>query len=132
MKEYDQIMEKAIELWIKQAKHDLEMAEKSISIQGFDVCAFLSQQAVEKYLKALYLKTKNELPPKTHLLDVLGEKLNLPKEIMDDLYELTEDYFSSRYPDILDQVPYEAYDKELAEEKLKTAKIVVNWIIKKL
>jgi len=32
--------------WIKQALHDLEMAHKNISIEGYDIAAFLSHQAV--------------------------------------------------------------------------------------
>ena len=37
---------------IKQAKRDLENDRKNISIEGYEVAAFLSEQAVEKYLKA--------------------------------------------------------------------------------
>ena len=39
--------------WIKQALHDLEMADKNISIEGYDIAAFLSHQAVEKLFKGL-------------------------------------------------------------------------------
>ncbi len=39
--------------WFKQACHDLEMAEKNISIRGYDISAFLAHQAVEKLLKAV-------------------------------------------------------------------------------
>ena len=53
-------MSKQIALkWFKQTRYDLEMAEKNISIKGYDVSAFLAHQAVEKLLKAiLVLKAK--------------------------------------------------------------------------
>jgi HEPN domain-containing protein len=34
--------------WYKQACHDLEMAEKNIEIEGYDVTAFLLQHAEEE------------------------------------------------------------------------------------
>jgi HEPN domain-containing protein len=41
--------------WTKQAEHDFAMAQKIIDEGGYDTCAFLCQQAVEKYLKALFI-----------------------------------------------------------------------------
>lgn len=41
--------------WLKQAFHDLEMAEKNITIEGYDITAFLSHQAIEKLLKVLFI-----------------------------------------------------------------------------
>ncbi|MFA4905491.1 MAG: HEPN domain-containing protein [Candidatus Margulisiibacteriota bacterium] len=38
--------------WIRQADHDLKMAKSILEDGGYDICAFLCQQAVEKYLKA--------------------------------------------------------------------------------
>ena len=53
--------------WFKQAKHDLEMAEKIISIEGYDVSAFLAHQSIEKLFKAIFA-LKGRKIPKTHLL----------------------------------------------------------------
>ena len=61
--------------WIKQALHDLEMAEKNISIEGFDVAAFLSHQAIEKLLKALLI-LKGEKIPRIHYIDELAGRLS--------------------------------------------------------
>jgi len=48
-------MNKEISLkWLKQAQHDLDIAQKNISIGGFDTAAFLSHQSVEKLLKAIF------------------------------------------------------------------------------
>jgi HEPN domain-containing protein len=58
-------MNKTARIWILQALHDLEMAEKNLTISGFDVAAFLCHQAVENLLKAL-IAAKGEEIPKIH------------------------------------------------------------------
>jgi len=45
------------DLWLKAAKHDLRWAEGSLKLKEYAGVCFLSQQVVEKSLKAfLYLK----------------------------------------------------------------------------
>jgi HEPN domain-containing protein len=63
--------------WMDQALHDLDMAERNLSIEGYDVAAFLSHQAVEKLLKGI-IAGKGERVPKTHYIDELGRSLDLP------------------------------------------------------
>jgi HEPN domain-containing protein len=47
-------MNKEIALkWLKQAKPDLEIAEKNTSIGGYDIAAFLSHQPIEKTMKKI-------------------------------------------------------------------------------
>ena len=41
--------------WLKQALHDLDLAQKNLGIEGYDIAAFLSHQSVEKLLKALII-----------------------------------------------------------------------------
>lgn len=115
-------MNKAIAYkWFKQANHDLLMAEKNITIGGFDVAAFLAQQAVEKLLKSIFALEGKEIP-KIHFIDDLSRQLGLSKEIMEDVLDLTADYTFSRYPDVADHVPFEAYNEEIAQEKVEKAK----------
>lgn len=109
--------------WYKQAKHDLEMAEKVISIGGYDISAFLSHQSIEKLLKAIFA-LKGKRIPKTHFIDELAKELNLDNEVINFVYDLTVDYTFSRYPDVGDHVPYEEYSEEIANEKLMIAKNV--------
>lgn len=107
--------------WIKQALHDLEIAEKVISIQGYDVSAFLAHQSVEKLLKAIFL-IKGKKAPKSHYIDELARELKLAKELIDLSSELSADYTFARYPDVIDNVPYEEYNEDIALEKVKIAK----------
>lgn len=115
-------MKKVVALkWLKQALHDLEMAEKNIAIGGYDIAAFLSHQSVEKLLKAIFA-IKGRKVPKTHFIDELALELKLEKELIDAVSELTADYTFSRYPDVAERVPCEEYNEEIANEKVKIAK----------
>ena len=106
--------------WLKQALHDLRMAEKNIEIEGYDVAAFLAHQAIEKLLKAIFAARGAKIP-KTHYIDELARELGIEQEISDSISELTIDYTFSRYPDVSELVPYEAYNEEIAREKVKIA-----------
>lgn len=109
--------------WLKQALHDLEMAERSIGIEGYDISAFLSHQAVEKLLKAVFAMEGKEFPW-IHYIDELAHELKVSEEAMSHILALTGDYTLARSPDVSDEVPYEQYDKEIAEEKVESAKKV--------
>ncbi|HDD71587.1 MAG TPA: HEPN domain-containing protein, partial [Candidatus Aenigmarchaeota archaeon] len=60
------------ENWWKQALEDLDSAKKNLKIKKYYLVAFLSQQAAEKALKALFIELKRRLQPKTHNLIRLG------------------------------------------------------------
>jgi HEPN domain-containing protein len=109
--------------WFQQASHDLEMAEKNIEIEGYDVASFLAHQALEKLLKCILILEGTNFP-KTHKLDRLAELLGLPLGIIDKILDLTEDYTFSRYPDASIEIPYLQYDSEISERKVGIAKEV--------
>lgn len=113
--------------WIKQALHDLEMAEKNIGIEGYDVAAFLSHQSVEKLLKGLVAYSGQPVP-KTHFIDELGRTLHLPDEILECIMDLSADYQFSRYPDISDSIPFEQYNETLARQRIASAKKVFDHV----
>lgn len=121
-------MNEEINKWVKQAGHDLLMAKNIIDDGGYDTCAFLCQQAVEKYLKALYIIEKKKAPPRIHYLDELGKELDTPDNIMQLLKELSSDYMVTRYPDAGTMAPCEEYSLEDAENRLQSARTVIGWI----
>ncbi len=124
-------MNKEIALkWFKQSLHDLEMAEKNIKIQGYDIAAFLAHQAVEKLLKSIFA-IEGKTIPKTHYIDELANKLGLDNDLIDDVIDLTVDYTFARYPDIADHIPYEEYDESIATEKVEKAKKIFEVLKKK-
>jgi HEPN domain-containing protein len=114
--------------WFKQADHDLQMAKSIIEDGGYDTCAFLCQQAVEKYLKALYIHKNQKNPPKTHHLDELAKVLSCPEDILDIARELSSDYMISRYPDAATLAPYEEYTGSDAQSKIAKAEKAIKWV----
>lgn len=107
--------------WVRQALHDLEMAEKNIDIDGYDIAAFLSHQSVEKLFKGLIALSGHPVP-KSHYIDELGVSFHLPDDIFECVIDLSGDYQFSRYPDISDSIPFEQYDETLALERVNSAK----------
>ena len=121
-------MRKEVERLILQARRDLENARKNIEIEAYEVAAFLSHQAVEKYLKGAWIQKKRARPPATHYLRELGAGLGIPKRLMAHLNFLNPDYTVARYPDAANGVPYELYDKGTARSKVKAAQEVARWV----
>jgi HEPN domain-containing protein len=113
---------------IKQAERDLENARKNVGIGAFEVAAFLAEQAVEKYLKASWTVVKREAAPRTHSLTELGDGMGVMAEIRRQLAYLNADYTTARYPDAANGIPYEVYDRDTAEAKVKAAEEVLRWL----
>ncbi len=125
-------MRPEIERLLKQADRDLENARKNLTIQAFEVAAFLAQQAVEKYLKGAWVVTKREPAPHTHALTELGDGLGVAAELRRHLADLTPDYTITRYPDAANAVPYELYDASTAKAKVENAATVIAWLRSKI
>jgi len=107
--------------WLKQALHDLEMAERNIEIEGYDVAAFLAHQAVEKLLKSIFA-LEGKAIPRIHYIDELAYQLSLSEELINDVVDLTADYMFARYPDVAEHIPYEEYDEDVARSKVEKAR----------
>jgi len=124
-------MKEEIERWLKQAENDLDSSEENIKIGKYYVSAFLSQQAVEKALKALYIQEKKELL-KTHSVSRLAQEVKLPIELIKKISLLEPIYQESRYPDIASKIPSEEYEEKDASEVFNIAEEVIEWIRKKI
>ncbi len=125
-------MRREVSRLLKQADRDLDNARKNLTIQAYEVAAFLSQQAVEKYLKGAWVATKGEPAPHTHALTELGDGLGVPADLRRHLADLTPDYTVSRYPDAANAVPYELYDESTAQTKVQNAEAVITWLRRKI
>lgn len=108
--------------WLNAAGHDLDWAKGSLGLKKFAGVCFLSQQIVEKSLKA-FLYSKNEELRKIHDLDaLLSLAIKLDKSFLkfkEATATLSTYYLKTRYPDIDD---ISIFDKEnLADEALNWA-----------
>jgi len=117
--------EEKVAYWLDIAQYDLETA-KSIQQSGrYVYTVFMCQQAVEKLLKALYLKKYEKEAPRSHSLVYLEGLLNLkldePQREL--LAELTSYYIEGRYPTYkqkTSQLVNEAKANELLKKTLET------------
>ena len=125
-------MRPEIQRLVRQADRDLDNARKNLTIEAYEVAAFLGQQAVEKYLKGAWVVTRKEPAPHTHALTELGDGLGVPKDLRRLLADLTPDYTVSRYPDAANAVPYELYDEATARTKIENAAAVIAWLKRKI
>jgi len=117
--------------WMKQAEADLLSSEHAISSKDYYVSAFLSQQAVEKSLKALGIKERQELI-KSHSVSKLAKDNNLPEELVKKIALLEPVYQETRYPDISSTIPAEEFDETDAAQFYNIAEEVIEWIRKKI
>lgn len=118
-------MEEEVKKWIEKANRDLFASEINFNERLYEVSAFLSHQAVEKGLKALYILKFKKLW-KVHDLEELSLTIKANKRIVKICKELNPHYIETRYP-----VETE-YTKEITENALKNAKEVLKWVEEKL
>ncbi|MBF0450831.1 MAG: HEPN domain-containing protein [Candidatus Magnetomorum sp.] len=84
---------------------------------------------VEKVLKAIYVRDKNKVPPKTHNLIRLAQSttLNFPEEKMLQLDRINDFNMEARYPD--DKLSfYKTCNEEFTKENLEIIKEMYNWL----
>lgn len=116
-------------LWFKKADDNLKWASDNLVDGNYALVCFLSQQAAELVLKG-YLYLKETIPIKTHNLVNLSEVcmrqgLELSEEIIKSLNILTDYYFETRYPDMLD---INLDNEEVAKAALQSAQKIVEKI----
>ncbi len=117
-------MRKEVDYWLEQGKADLKSAIDLLKSENYYASVFFSQQAAEKALKSLYIKSKKE-SIRGHNLVFFARKLSAPENI---IAELTPDYLTTRYPDAAIGAPFESYTKDSAEKHLKMAEEVAQWV----
>lgn len=125
-------MKEEIKKWIEQALADLNAAKKNIKINIYYLSVQCSFQAVEKGLKALFIKKFNKMPEKTHDLIKLGKQVNIPEEYFEALYELNPEWIPARYPDAAITIPVKDYNKTSAKLHFNKAQEILKWIKKQI
>lgn len=128
-------MQDKIPIWLEISKDDIETAEACFEKKRYLWMMVTCQQAIEKLLKALYIKKIQVTPPKVHDLVLLAEKTEILNECSDETLKLfdilTEYYFGTRYPDKRKKLSKEcSYD--FAKNILNETKEVLLWLRGKL
>ena len=92
----------------------------------YHVCAFLSQQAVEKALKALLIDRTGNFP-RIHDVVELSRRVKAPSRITELCANINPAYTSTRYPEVASD-----FDKGEVEEIVISAEEILEWIKKEL
>ena len=89
-----------VKSWLEKHKEDLKAAKTMLDAHRYLWCAFICQQAIEKYLKAGYVNKYHRIPPYVHKLERLCEelKLSVPQDLLKAMVDIDKYYVSARYP----------------------------------
>jgi HEPN domain-containing protein len=68
---------KAVNYWLKSSANDWNVAKHLFKTKDYSYSLFLGHLTIEKILKALYVARYEKVPPFTHSLNLLAEKLSL-------------------------------------------------------
>jgi len=119
--------------WMKQARYDFDTAQAMFESGRYIYAVFMSHIAVEKAIKGIFAQRRQEVPPKSHDLIYLSNKieLKLPDEYQTFVDKLNDLSVPTRYPDELDKLLGQ-YDKLRVSEILIKTKEVLTWLMAQL
>jgi HEPN domain-containing protein len=118
-----------IQYWRESAQHDLESAEAIFNSGRHDWCLFIGHLALEKILKALFVKRNDNInPPKIHNLVRLAElsKIDLDDDQRFFLDRINDFNLQMRYPDYKLEF-YKRCDAKFANEQMSKIKEFYIW-----
>jgi HEPN domain-containing protein len=117
------------EEWLKQADYDMDTADAMHGSGRYFYAVFMCHLSIEKALKGLYYKVFCEVPPKTHnliyLLNKIGKKPE--QELEKFVIKLNTASVATRYPDDLEKIQA-AYTEEVTKDMITKSKDLLKWI----
>jgi HEPN domain-containing protein len=119
--------------WLRQSLYDMKTAEAMFISKRYIYAVFMCHLSIEKVLKGLYTQTLGDVPPKSHNLIFLIEKikLELPEDLYDFVFMLNGLSVPTRYPDDLQSL-LKAYNRAKTRKVLDRGKEVLKWLKGKL
>lgn len=120
---------KKIEFWLDIADYDIQTAKAMQKSRRYLYVVFMCQQALEKIIKALYIDTFNEEPPRSHNLSFIFKKLSveITEERLNLLNKLSAFYITNRYPEYK-QMLSTLLDKNQTREYFTKTEEVYKWL----
>ncbi|MBI4691824.1 MAG: HEPN domain-containing protein [Candidatus Terrybacteria bacterium] len=127
-----QDFQKNIKYWLDGSKRDLQVAENLFKSKYYPQCLFFCHLSLEKFLKALVIKTTKDYPPFIHDLRRLAEIANIKldsrqKQILDKISTFN---IAGRYADDKFEFYKKFNKKEYAEKYLKLTEEMHLWLKK--
>lgn len=125
--------EKVVRYWLESSKDDWTVANHLFEKGDYPYSLFFGHLTIEKILKAIYVNKLGEIPPFTHRLVYLAEKvsLNLTDNQLELLNTITDFNIEARYPD--DKFSFkEKCTKDFTEKYLMKIKEIKEWLLQKI
>lgn len=116
--------------WLKQAKRDLEHAERDLRDEFYEWACFSSQQAAEKAVKALfYSRNANAWGHSvTALLQELEKTLSVDESLLNSARNIDKFYIPPRYPNGFDAgIPADYFTQEDAKKGIEDARAIIRF-----
>jgi len=115
--------------WSNASKQDLETAEILFENKKYHHTLFFCHLSIEKYLKAIIIKTTKKAPPLIHDLVRLAEKtdIKLTDKIKNELADISAFNIQARYDDHKLNF-YKKANKRFTAKYLKTTKEILLWL----
>jgi len=118
-----------IDFWASEAEESLHVADHLFEKKDYSYALFFGHLAVEKILKAVFVKNKNEAVPRSHNLLRLAKEANIEitEEQKHTLIRITAFNLETRYPDYKKEFRKKCTLQFTASE-LKKIKEVFIWL----
>jgi len=116
--------------WIRQAERDLDNAEYELKGGYYEWACFLSQQAAEKAVEAVFQKLGAEAfgHSVTGLLNELPNEYRPKRELVEYAKELDKAYIPTRYPNVHPKgAPFELYTEVEARRLINYAEEIIRF-----
>jgi HEPN domain-containing protein len=119
------------EEWMRQAEYDMDSALCLMKGKRYFHAVFFCHLSLEKALKGIIHKKKQEDPPKVHSLTYLRElaEIEAPEEIVGYLSRLNQYSIIARYPETLFKME-ETMDNNRAVMIMNDGRKALTWILK--
>lgn len=121
--------------WFKQAKRDLEFANRA-SIDGFfEWACFAAHQSAEKAVKAILQKIGYDAWGHSLLMlcQTLATSDKSANDLIEDAKKLDKLYIPTRYPNGFPSgAPMDYFSQEDAEIAIKSSQKILNWVENRL
>ncbi|OHB64580.1 MAG: hypothetical protein A2Y77_12840 [Planctomycetes bacterium RBG_13_62_9] len=127
--------QKSIDNWLSLAEYDLTTAQAMLQTKRLLYVGFMCQQAIEKILKACYVKHRGTTPPYTHnLLRLIADmpwKDDIDSRMLGVIETLNSHYIESRYTEDIGELAATLTEAR-ANEILRLTRELLGWIRLKL
>ncbi len=122
-------IEKTVKYWLDGAEYDMSTANAMFKTRKYPYALFMGHLALEKLLKAVYVKNTKKHAPYTHALEKLAKKskIDIPEQMLIKLREFMEFHFEARYPDE-QKAFYKKCNLSYTKEKFQEIKEVFKWL----